>query len=200
MSSIDEEGMLIDIKVVLRRFSSIEHGKLDGVHAIVVHQTEGPTAQSTFNSYIKGGNGAHFLIEKDGQIYQTASIYKRCYHVGRRIKSKCLTINKGNCDDAAMAKILAMKWTQQMKALDAHERAKPYPERYPVNSDSVGIEIVGRHIKDDTYETVTERQNISLKWLVSELYKHFSLTENDVYKHPEVSYKNLGEASIAVWK
>ena len=91
MSTINTDGMLVDAKVILRRFSAIEHGKLAGVQAIVVHQTDAPTAQHTFNSYTAGGNGAHFLIDKTGQIYQTASMNMRYYHVGRLIKSKCLT-------------------------------------------------------------------------------------------------------------
>jgi len=200
MSTINKDGMLIDNKVILRRFPTIEHGPLVGVHAVVVHQTDAPTAQHTFNGYNAGGNGAHFLIDKNGQIYQTASMHKRCYHVGRLIKSKCLTINKKSCNDANMAKILAMSWTSQIKALDANERAKSYPHRYPVNSDSIGIELVGKHIDNKRYEIVTPSQNASLQWLVSELYNHFGLTSSDVYKHPAVSYKNPGEASTATWK
>ncbi len=200
MSKINKDGMLIDSRINQRRFLSIEHGMLSGVHGIVVHQTDAPTAQHTFNGYKAGGNGAHFLIDKNGRIYQTASIHKRCYHVGRLIKSKCLTINKNSCNSASMAKILAMSWTNQIKALDAHERAKTYSHRYPVNSDSIGIELVGKHIDKKTYETITAQQNMSLQWLTGELYNHFSLTYSDVYKHPEVSYKNPGEASTAVWK
>lgn len=53
---------------------------------------------------------------------------------------------------------------------------------------------------DALYEAVTPLQNMSLQWLVGELYDHFSMTASDLYKHPEVSYKNPGEASTAVWK
>lgn len=200
MSKINKDGMLIDSRINRRRFPNIEHGALSGVHAIVVHQTDAPTAQHTFNGNNAGGNGAHFLIDKNGLIYQTASIYKRCYHVGRLIKSKCLTINKNSCDRASMAKILAMSWTNQIKALNSHERSKTYPHRYPINSDSIGIELVGKHIDKKKYETITAQQNMSLQWLTGELYNLFSLTSGDVYKHPEVSYKNPGEVSTAVWK
>jgi N-acetyl-anhydromuramyl-L-alanine amidase AmpD len=72
--------------------------------------------------------------------------------------------------------------------------------RYPLNNDSVGIELVGKHVDDKTYEVVTVQQNESLKWLVNELNGHFSTTVSDVYRHPTVSYKNLGEASTAEWK
>lgn len=200
MSTIDKDGMLVDPKVILKRFKSIEHGKLPSVEAIVVHQTDAPTVQHTFNSYHAGGNGAHFLISKTGEIYQTASLNMRCYHVGRLIKSKCLTLNKASCKNPAMTKILTMSWGARIKALDAHERAKSYPDRFPVNSESVGIELVGKHLDDKTYETVTTQQNSSLQWLVTELNKHFSTTSSDVYRHPTVSYKNPGEASTAKWK
>ncbi len=199
MSTIDKDGMLKDKKIIQKRFKSIEHGKLTSASAIVVHQTDAPTAQHTFNGYLAGGNGAHFLIDKTGQIYQTASVNMRCYHVGRLIKSKCLTINKSTCNSSAMSKILAQSWTKQIKAIDAHERLKNYPDRYPINSDSIGIELVGSHIDDKNYEAVTPLQNNSLQWLISDLYNHFKLSSSDVYKHPDVSYKNPGEASSATW-
>lgn len=200
MSTIDSNGMLIDSRVTPRRFTNIEHGALSGVRAIVVHQTDTDTAQQALNSYGVGGNGAHFLIDENGQILQTASLNSRCYHVGRLIKSKCLTINPSACDTSAMAQILALSWTRQINALDAHERVKNYPDRYPVNSDSVGIEIVGRHIDDQTYQAVTAQQNASLQWLVGELVTHLGLASNDVYRHPQVSYKNPGEAGTAQWQ
>lgn len=199
-SSLDKQGMLFDSRVRQRRFPGIEHGDLDEVRAIVVHQTDGGTAQDAFNSYLAGGNGAHLLIHRDGTIYQTASLNKRCYHVGRLIRSKCLTIDRNTCNSESMAKILGMSWTKQINALDAHERNKSYPARYPVNSDSIGIELVGKHLDDKTFETVTAVQNASLQWLVGELYRHFSLSTNDVYRHPEVSYKNPGEARTANWQ
>jgi len=200
MSTVDKNGMLIDPKVTLKRYQHIEHGPLKSIHAIVVHQTDTLTAQQTFNSYNGGGNGAHFLIDKTGKIYQTASLQKRCYHVGRRIKSRCLEINKKNCSSPEMTKILAMRWAQQVISIDKLERQKNYPDRFPVNSDSVGIEIVGKYIDDKKYEAVTHAQNTSLQWLVNELYKHFSLSKSDVYRHPQVSYKQPSEASTAAWK
>jgi N-acetyl-anhydromuramyl-L-alanine amidase AmpD len=82
MSMIDKDGMINNNKVILKRFPHIEHGNLPAVKAIVVHQTDAPTAKHTFNAYNSGGNGTHFLIAKDGLIFQTASLKKRCYHVG----------------------------------------------------------------------------------------------------------------------
>jgi len=99
-----------------------------------------------------------------------------------------------------MAKALALSWTAQIKAIDSLERGKSYPDRYPINSDSIGVEIVGRHLDDKRYETVTLKQNRSLQWLIAILFEKFLISDSDVYKHPEVSYKNPGEASTAAWK
>jgi N-acetyl-anhydromuramyl-L-alanine amidase AmpD len=69
-------------------FPLIERGRLDAVTGIVVHQTNASTAQSSFNSYSrldkdgKAPNGAHFMIDKDGSITQTASLYRVTNHVG----------------------------------------------------------------------------------------------------------------------
>ena len=200
MSSIDSEGMLISDRVELRRFPTIEHGDLRSVSALVVHQTDASTAQHTFNAYVAKGNGAHFLIEKNGVIYQTASLKKRCYHVGRYLRSKCLATDKATCDTAQIQPIQALTWTLQIRALDRYERTKDYPERYPMNADSLGIELVGKHLDAARYEEVTALQNLALQWLVAELYGHFGLTPEDVYTHPQIAYKHPGEASSAVWQ
>lgn len=200
MSSIDKNGMLISPKISFMRFPHIEHGPLAVVHGIIVHQTDSPNAKSTFNAYRNGENGAHFLIAKNGKIFQTASLDKRCYHVGRRIKSKCLEINKNQCMDKKLAKLMVFSWSKRVAAIDKIERQKKYPNRYPVNSDSIGIELIGKHIDDKTYEAVTPLQNMSLQWLIDELYIHLSLDKDDVYRHPTVSYKNPGEAAGATWK
>lgn len=200
MSTLDKNGMLISPKVMLRRFPHIEHGPLNVVHGIIVHQTDSSSTQSTFSGYSKGGNGAHFLIDKNGTIYQTASLKKRCYHVGRRIRSKCLEISKTQCNDKNLAKLMTYSWSKRVVAIDGYERQKNYPDRFPVNSDSIGIELVGKHVDDKTYTPVTPQQNISLQWLIDELYTHFSLDKNDIYRHPTVSYKNPGEAAGAKWK
>jgi len=199
MSSINADGMLNDVRVIQRRFPSIEHGRLAQVRAIVVHQTDSTTAESTLHGYVNQMTGAHFLVGKDGQIYQTASTSKQCYHIGRLIKSKCLTLSITGCKSPAMAKALALTGVSQFRAIDSVERQKNYPDRYPVNSDSVGIEMVGRHIDDNHYEPLTGAQDESLHWLLRELFTHFALRASDVYRHPEVSYKNPGEARSAAW-
>lgn len=63
-----KQGLLLDPKITQKVFSGIEHGSLSKVDTLVIHQTGASTAQQTFNSYAKGGHGAHFLIDKKGQF------------------------------------------------------------------------------------------------------------------------------------
>lgn len=199
MSRISASGMLEDLRVIQRRLASIEHGALAQPRAIVLHQTDSPSEESTLHSYATQATGAHFLIGKGGQIHQTASMHRQCYHVGRLIKSKCLALSLAGCRTPTLAKALALTGVSQFRAIDNVERQKSYPDRYPVNSDSLGIEMVGRHVDDRHYEPLTAEQEVSLQWLVGELFVHFTLTGTDVYRHPEVSYKHPGEAQSATW-
>ena len=193
MLFISKHGHVDAERVKVKIFPAIERGRLDRVNGIVVHQTNGPTANSTFWSYEKeGANGAHFLIEKDGTIYQTASLYKITNHVGL-LRSRCL--EKKDCPPVEIEKVSRMKRTIRSR----HETKKSWPDRYPSNSDSIGIEIVGSS-KDNIYEPVTTQQNNSLKWLVSELIETFRIALREVYRHPEISYKQETEASTAQWK
>ena len=82
MSSIDE-GFIIDQKVKVSSFSSIEHDDLSSVTSIVLHRTASSNIDGTLNAYKSGQTtGAHFLIGKSGEIIQTASLKKTCWHVG----------------------------------------------------------------------------------------------------------------------
>ena len=73
-----------------------------------------------------------------------------------------------------------------------------------MNEDSIGIEIVGKaksgtKVGSKVYENINSDQNASLKWLIHELYKLLNLDDEDVYTHPQVSRKNVTEASTAKW-
>ena len=93
-----------------------------------------------------------------------------------------------------------MKKVSRMKPipLSRHEHKKPWPERFPRNTDSIGIEIVGTH-KDGVYEAVSEKQNNSVKWLINELIETFNVSLSEIYRHPEISYKVDTEAGTARW-
>ncbi|WP_456310531.1 peptidoglycan recognition protein family protein [Serratia proteamaculans] len=205
MFYVDDNGYIDDDRIVVKIFGKIEHGKLDKVNGIVVHQTNGPTASSTFNSYSHdGANGAHFLIDKDGTIYQTASLFKVTWHVGKN-RSKCFIEKK--CEPAEFKKIAGLEMLGATQKISNLEKKKPFPDRFPNNKDS--IEIVGQakemKVKDEMtgektiYEEVNDMQNASLKWLVAELAYTLNVSMVDIYRHPDIGRKNLTEASTAKW-
>ncbi len=81
MLQVDSNGHVINKKIILAISLPIQKKPLSKISGIIVHQTGGPSAQSSFNSYKAGSSGAHFLIEKDGAIYQTASLNYQTWHV-----------------------------------------------------------------------------------------------------------------------
>lgn len=206
MLFISKHGHVDAERVKVKIFSKIERGPLKTVNGIVVHQTDGSTAESAFHHYTdKGETGAHFLIEKDGTIYQTASLFRRTNHVGK-LRSRCFETH--TCSPVELKTVAPMERQGRYKDVSRHEHRKKWPERYPSNYDSIGIELVGRSYekeglgpKDDrvAYEAVTEQQNASLRWLVAELLATFGVSAHEVYRHPVVSRKNKTEARTAQW-
>lgn len=218
MIQIDEQGMLVTARVRPRRFSQIERQPLNQVKGIIVHQTGALTAQSSFNSYINANeNGAHFLIDKDGTIYQTASVFQRTNHVGS-LQARCLA--EYTCKPSEFKKSTKFPQASEIARMHAIEMLKSVPARYPSNVDSIGIEIVGRPVlppgksapegatpkqrevyfnNNAVYESVTAAQNVSLAWLVNELIHALKISETEVFRHPTVSRKNPSEASTASW-
>ncbi|WP_455817411.1 peptidoglycan recognition protein family protein [Pseudomonas cerasi] len=207
MLYVNENGHIYADRIKIKIFNNIERQKMDAINGIVVHQTDSPTASSTFNSYqTNGANGAHFLIDKDGTIYQTASLFKVTWHVGR-LQSRCFITKK--CEPADLKKVadLERSWRDSAKVHEI-EKVKKFPERFPNNSDSIGIEIVGESTdvvneitkkKESIYEPVNDRQNESLKWLINELTGTLNVPMTEIYRHPAVGRKNKTEASTAKW-
>lgn len=200
MLEIDKAGVVSNSRILNAISPHIEHGEMPVVQGIIVHQTDSSTAQSSLSSYGNPkSNGAHFLIDKDGTIYQTASVYKSTWHVGK-LRSRCLA--EMTCSPAELK--LAQKWDPQ--GTHKREKLKSVPDRYPSNDDSIGIEIVGRSYPptddksgENVFESLTEEQTESLKWLVSEIRETLNVPLAETYRHPEVSYKNKTEAQSASW-
>ena len=168
-----------------------------------MHQTGADTAQHTFNSYVSSSHGAHFLIDKNGQIFQTALLNQKTHHVGK-IRSRCIETQLCSKSELSVANAVLLKKGQsygvRVKNLHDHEKVKSYPDRYPTNNDSIGIELVGKYdVRRQIYESVNAKQNASLKWLVNELSTYLNINNDDVYRHPEVSYKQPSEAGTAKW-
>jgi N-acetyl-anhydromuramyl-L-alanine amidase AmpD len=196
------DGKLISDKVTDKINPKIEKGAMLAVHALIVHQTGGDTAASAFASYSAGTNGAHFLIDKDGTIYQTAHVTQKCWHVGK-IQSRCYKATACSADELKNIKAIlfnqADSYSARVKKLHDHEVEKSYPDRYPTNDDSIGIELVSKFTEKTGYEKVTEAQNTSLAWVVSTLDSLLNLSASDTYRHPEVGYKQPTEAESARW-
>ena len=93
------------------------------------------------------------------------------------------------------------------KAENKREIVKQAGVRYPSNKDSIGIELVGDSFpkgpnidqKKVKFEIVADAQNESLRWLVEQLKKEYRIPDSEVFRHPEISYKNITEASTAKW-
>ncbi|MBN4080316.1 N-acetylmuramoyl-L-alanine amidase [Beggiatoa alba] len=166
MLVISMNGKVIHKRIKLKIIRSIEKRPMNKVRGIIVHQTGGTTAESAFSSYDSGKSGAHFLIDKDGTIYQTASLSKQTWHVGK-LKPRCLV--EMRCTPAEINQFKKFNPSGTHRT----EMAKSVPNRYPSNQDSIGIEIVGQshpvnepdHDKR-TYEALTKEQDDSLKWLI----------------------------------
>ena len=195
-----KDGELVSDRVKTKFYTGIEHGKLLEVLAIVVHQTGAATANSTFSNYEDGGNGAHFLIDQNGAIYQTAHLDKQCHHIGQ-ISSRCY--KAVNCAPDDLKEIRKIMFNQGdkywAKKMQKHESEKDYPDRFPLNSEALGVEIVGKYVEGKGFDPVTEAQNASLGWLVGVLDDLYGLTGDDTYRHGEIGRKQPDEAKTASW-
>ena len=90
MILIDTLGYVVNARVKRMPRPTIERGTMDTIHGIIVHQTGASTAASTLNSYERvSSNGAHFLIDRDGSVYQTASLHRKTWHVGK-LRARCV--------------------------------------------------------------------------------------------------------------
>ena len=209
---IDTDGMIIHARVRSARSQIIERGRRTvPITGIVVHQTDADTAASSLSSYTRPkANGAHFLIDTDGTIYQTAAIYQRTNHVGP-LKARCLLT--GRCIPAYGPK------NSGVDTMHRIEMTKPPSGRYPSNMEAIGIEMVGRarlpadfklplnnKLTSDelrgrygVYVTPTAAQNQSLSWLVKVLEESMQIAPSEVFRHPEASRKNTTEAQGANW-
>ena len=201
MLQIDQNGAVINDRISRNLIPNIEHGAMPVVHGIIVHQTGGSTAASALASYRNDsrGLGAHFLIDRDGSISQTASVRKQCHHVGP-LKARCLAENRCSPEERRL-----LAGPMRPTAESRRERAKQVPDRYPGNEDAIGIELVGESHpspiphQDPIYVSVTAAQNSSLAWLIRELQATLNMAATEVFRHPTVSRKAATEASTARW-
>jgi len=196
-----EDGKIVDKAVDIKIYASIEHGDIDKITSIVLHRTDSSNANSTLQAYADGKkSGAHFLIDKKGNIYQTADMRKICWHVGILLP-RC-QIEK-NCDPKELKTITALihekkfRFGRRARNLSRHETGKKYPLRYPSNSDSIGIEVVGKFWPArKSFDKPTQQQLKSLKWLVEIISKEYGLNiKTNVYAHGAIARKEVSEGA-----
>lgn len=169
--------------------SKLEQGSLNTVNAVVLHRTGGASMASAIATFKASGIGTHFIIDKDGTIKQTANTDKYTYHIGK-VHARCM--EEGTCSAEEAKKIKSFGWSTDK--IHDNEKTKNYPERYPINADSLGIEVVGQYSKSTkTWDQATARQKTSINFLIKKLQKAYNLTDRDIYEHDKISYKTAGE-------
>jgi N-acetyl-anhydromuramyl-L-alanine amidase AmpD len=193
------------------------------VRGIIVHQTDTETSDQVMRTIwttknpagsVLRPNGAHFLIDKDGTIYQTALLNQQTSHV-EPIQARCLI--RMTCTEAELPDL--QKWRDKSwkdgnaMRTHHHEKIKPHPIRYPSNVDSIGIECVGKAYARDkdgkllpnqnvssdkkTYDPLSDEQKESLRWLILALGQTLKVPMAEVFRHPVVGFKNKTEAISA---
>ena len=76
------------------------------------------------------------------------------------------------------------------RRINTAESRKPYPTRYPQNSDSIGFEVVGAYDKKtQTFAKPTPQQLANLR-LLADALKSCGITDRDFYRHGVISYKD----------
>lgn len=194
MLNKDKDGWITNLKVHKEHRPTIEKSPIGTITAIVLHRTGSNNALSVLNAWKNKPEGTHFLISETGKIFQTASLNKQCWHVGK-LYSKCRINSSCEKSDAeAIENILHMKntrWGKKFKLVTRHELKKDYPARFPHNLDSLGIEVVGViSQKSETYQTPNKLQLNSLFWLVDELISLYGLSIKDLYAHGQIAHKD----------
>lgn len=185
---VDEKGYIQNAGLTFKPIPSLEKGSINGPKAIVLHRTDSSKISSPLKSF-ESGIGTHFIVDKDGTTYQCASLKKKTYHVGK-IKSKCFDGNSCPVDETKKIK----GWGWAPTKIYNHEKIKSYPDRYPMNEDSVGIETVAKY-NGTFWEDPTPEQTKSIKQLVNILENEYDITDADIYEHDKISYKTEGEGA-----
>ncbi len=184
-------GAIEDKAVIKRRIVALEQGNMANHDAIVLHRTVTANVRSTLRSFQRGV-GTHFIVDRRGNIHQTASLDQFTHHVGN-IRARCR--EEGTCTPAELQAINAMGWAP--RGISRREiRNKTYPTRYPINNQSIGIEVVA------TYDTTNRRWQMStpdqlesVRALVVLLQSIYGLDDSDVLRHDVISYKTAGEGA-----
>ncbi|MGP5193852.1 LysM peptidoglycan-binding domain-containing protein [Psychrobacter celer] len=80
-----QAGFLTHSRIIKHHTPKLERRNYtQEIRKIILHRTVNSSAQSTFNSFSRGSKpyGTHFVVDKDGKIYQTANLNKLTIHAG----------------------------------------------------------------------------------------------------------------------
>ena len=180
-------GIVRDGRIEVKIYPNLEHGPMKSVSGIILHQTSNDYTIKAMAAYAlrPSGNGAHFLINPAGQIFQTARITQVCWHVGR-INSYCREVHKCSpADNEALTEIekkFGSNPSEKQRLIDELERNKPARDRYPTNLDSIGIEVVGAP-RGKVYGSPSAAQDHSSRWLVTALLATLKVGRERVFPH-----------------
>lgn len=186
--SIGQDGYLTAPGITRTSIPALEREPMSAVNAIVLHRTEGPSLDSALSEWRKSHNGTHFIIDKNGLIHQTASLNHHTNHVGR-IRSRAEEEGTASAEESKELKGYGVSQTH------SHENTKSYPDRFPTNRDSVGIEVVANYNKARGWDVTTPEQKESLNRLVDVLKCEYGLSHQDIYEHDKISYKTQDEGN-----
>ncbi len=79
----------------------------------------------------------------------------------------------------------------------ANQVGKTKDPSFPNNSNSVGVEVVGRYNeKSKNWEPLTPQQVTSTAELVNGIMKAYGLSQKNIYEHDIISWKTNGEGTI----
>lgn len=201
MLYVNKCGWTNSPSIIKAHKAAIEHEPIGPIIAIVLHRTGTPNSSSVLNAWNTQKEGTHFLISEDGKIYQTASLIKQCWHVGK-IYSRCrLTGSCSEKDAHAIESILQKKnlnWGKKFRLVTRHELNKSYPDRFPHNHDSLGIEVVGVISKEEEIYTIPNKLQLgSLFWLLDELVSTYCFSIRDIYAHGQIAHKDRNKSEGA---
>ena len=207
MLYVNKDGWISNPLIIEKHRTTIEHSQIGPINGLVLHRTGTLNADAVLNAWKTQKEGTHFLVSENGKIFQTASLKKQCWHVGK-IYSRCRELGSCSEEDAkAIEEVLHKKntsWGKRFRLITRRELKKSYPLRYPHNHDSLGIEVVGVMSEaKEIYDIPNKLQLTSLFWLIDELISTYKFSLNDIYAHGEIAHKDIkkseGAASLKAY-
>lgn len=164
--SISADGMISNPLIVSNRISRVESGPGAPLKlGVVLHRTVSSSAKGTLGSFASTGSGTHFLVGKDGTIYQTASLNKGTFHFRPDLQTSQFQLTRAN---TISIEVVGMP-------LDANGK----------------VTLIGKKVV--TWEPLTEAQVKSVAFLVNSLVSTFGLTNNDIFNHEDIQSKAKNE-------